>query len=365
MRYKILNSRHIIAAAIASAAIIAGSVQVAAQEKKLTKVTVGGAVTTMQTLAAYFSSIPLELYWKDEGLDVTVVGLPGANVALQALEAKQVDMVPGTNSALFALLEKHPDIGLKAYFTHTSVFHSMPMVAADSPLQSVADMAGKKVGVQTLANSQVPMMKALLKQAGGDPESITFVAVGEGLEAAHALQTGRVDVLALYDGLYAAIEAEGVKLRELKSDFVDRDKVGFNAGLIVRQSDIDNNRDMLVRLARGVAKSILFAQTNPKAAVKIHWKVYPATKPRGVSEEEAMRMSLMPLEARLRNVTMPEGLFGNSTDQQVEGYMKLLLEGGVLSKPIEVSQVWDPSMLKEINDFDREAIRKQALEWSE
>ena len=328
-----------------------------------TKVIVGGAVTTMQTLAAYFSSIPLELYWKEENLDVEVIGLPGANVALQALEAKKVDMVPGTHSALFALLEKFPNVGLKTYFIHTNSLNSLPAVMDKSVLQNIGELSGKTVGVQSLANSQVPMIKALVQLSGGKPETVNFLAVGEGVEAAHALTMNRVDALALYDGLYAGIEAEGVKLRELKSDFVARDKVGFNAGLIVRQEDIDKNRPMLIGLARGVAKSILFAQSNPEAAVRVHWKVYPATKPRGVPEAEAMRKSMMPLQARLRNVEMPGGLFGNVTDAQIAGYQNLLVAGGQMKAPIAASKVWDGSMIKEINTFDRERVMKQAREY--
>lgn len=355
--------RHILCAALTAtaAAALPWSPPVAAQTR--TKVVVGGAVTTMQTLAAYFSSLPLELYWKDEGLDVEVIGLPGANVALQALQAKKVDMVPGTHSALFALLEKFPDAGLKTYFIHTSALNSLPTVLDGSSLRTIKDLQGKTVGVQSLANSQVPLIKALVQQAGGDPGKITFLAVGEGVEAAHALTTKRVDALALYDGLYAAIEAEGVKLRELSSEFVSRDKIGFNAGLIVRQEDIEQRRDMLVKLARGVAKSILFAQTNPEAAVRIHWKVYPGTKPRGVPEDEAMRRSLMPLQARLKNVDMPGGLFGNATDTQITGYMNLMVAGGQLKQPLPIPTVWDPSMIREINDFDRQKIIEQARKW--
>jgi NitT/TauT family transport system substrate-binding protein len=131
----------------------------------------------------------------------------------------------------------------------------------------------------------------------------------------------------------------------------------------VRQEDIEKNRPMLIGLARGIAKSILFAQTNPEAAVKIHWKVYPATKPRGVPEAEAMRKSMMPLQARLKNVEMPGGLFGNVTDAQIAGYQNLLVAGGQMKAPIPASKVWDPSMIREINNFDRERVMKQAREW--
>ncbi|MBC5767855.1 ABC transporter substrate-binding protein [Ramlibacter albus] len=348
-------------ACLLGAGAVAAPLGLRAQQR--TKVVVGGAVTTMQTLAAYFSSTPLELYWKEENLDVEVIGLPGANVALQALQAKKVDMVPGTHSALFALLEKFPDAGLKTYFIHTNALNSLPAVLDKSPLKTIADLSGKTVGVQSLANSQVPMLKALVQQAGGNPASLNFVAVGEGVEAAHALTTNRVDALALYDGLYAGIEGEGVKLRELAGDFVKRENVGFNAGLIVRQEDIDKNRPMLIGLARGVAKSILFCQTNPEAAVHIHWKVYPATRPRGMPEAEAMRKSLLPLQARLKNVERPGGLFGNVTERQIAGYQQLLVAGGQMKAPMPAAKVWDGSMVREINNFDHDKVIRQAKQW--
>jgi hypothetical protein len=34
-----------------------------------------------------------------------------------------------------------------------------------------------------------------------------------------------------------------------------------------------------------------------------------------------------------------------------------------MKAPIPVSTVWDPSMIKEINNFDREKVVKQAKEW--
>jgi hypothetical protein len=76
-----------------------------------------------------------------------------------------------------------------------------------------------------------------------------------------------------------------------------------------------------------------------------------------------MRRSLMPLEARLKNIDMPDGLFGNSTDMQIKGYMNLLVAGGQMKQSIDVAKVWDPSMLKEINTFDRQKVINQAKSW--
>ncbi len=121
----------------------------------------------------------------------------------------------------------------------------------------------------------------------------------------------------------------------------------------------------VVKLGRGVAKGVEFAKANSEAAVRIHWKVFPATKPRGVSDEEALRQGMMNLNARQKNIDIIDGLVGNSTTAQINGYMNLMITGGILKAPLPLNKFWDPSLLKDINDFDHEAVRKQARDYKE
>jgi len=109
-----------------------------------------------------------------------------------------------------------------------------------------------------------------------------------------------------------------------------------------------------------MAKASVFAKANPEAAVRIHWETFPASKPRGLSEANAMRRGVEPMLARLENTFEVEGLWGNSTPEQIDGYVNLLLEGGVLKQRVEASKVWDPSLLKEANNFDRQAVIAEA-----
>jgi NitT/TauT family transport system substrate-binding protein len=239
----------------------------------------------------------------------------------------------------------------------------MPAVRADSQLKSIKDLAGKRIGVPSLGNSQVQVTKGLMGLAGGDAASLQFVAVGEGVEAAHALQADRVDAVAMFDGAYAQIESVGVKLREIEGGAVDMEQIGFISSAVTSRRYLETNRDTLVHIFKGVAKASLFASVNPEAAVRIHWKVYPESRARGVDEAEAMRRSLMQVKARLRNVREVEGLIGNSTARQISTYQDLLYRGGVIKKAVEPARVWDGALIKDINDFDRAAIEKQAREW--
>lgn len=351
------------AATLATAILAFGPSAQAQQEKPLTKLRVGSATVSTPPYAAYNTSVPMELFFRDEGLDVTMIGLGGATVAVQAVDAGQVDLALPANSAPLALLAKHPKAGIVSFYTFINGFQSMPVVLGDSPIKSLADLSGKTIGVQSLGNSQVQTTKALVQIAGADPASLTFVAVGEGMEAAHALETGRIDSLSLFDGLYGQIEAAGFKLRYLDSDTTNQDAVGFTGSAITKADFLKQNRDVLVRYGRALAKATVFCKENPEAAVRIHWKYYPETRQRGVSEEVAMRNSLMSLKARLANIYPVEGLYGNSTQRQIEGFIKLMSIGGLLPKGVDVSAFWDPSLLKDINNFDVEAVRRMARNW--
>lgn len=334
-----------------------------AQAPAKAPVTLGFATVVQGMMSGYYNSIPMTLFWPPAGLDIRAIGLAGANTAAEMLEAGRTDVTLFTNSALFALLDKHPDTDVVAVYTFVSGFNALPVVQLDSPLRSIKDLQGKRVGVQSLGNSQLQVTRALMSLAGGDPASIQFVPVGEGVEAAHALQTNRVDAASLFDGAYAQIEGVGVQLRELEGDALDLQSLGFiSAGLTTRRY-LEKNRAAVVELFRGIAQATVFAKANPEAAVRIHWKIYPESRPRGIPEEEAMRRSLLQVNARMKNVREVEGLIGNSTIAQINFYQELLLRGGIIQRKLDPARFWDPSLLKEINDFDRAAIRKQAENW--
>ncbi|MBN9428367.1 MAG: ABC transporter substrate-binding protein [Burkholderiales bacterium] len=320
----------------------------------------GTANVTQQTHTITYSSVPSTYFWKEEGLNVQLIGLAGANATIEALDAGQVDVAVPATSAVFALLQARPQSDLVAFYTFTNSFNALPAVPKDSPIRRVRDLMGKTIGVQNLANSQVALTRAMVKLDGGDPAALKFIAVGEGVEAVRALQTKQVDAVALFDSLYALIEAEGVPLRILESDQVQSDKVGFVGVLVTKRAYFEQNREALTRLARGVAKASVFAKHNPQGAVRVHWAMFPVTRQRGVSEEAAMRRSLLPMQARLQNVHEVGGLWGNATPEQIAGYQQLLLEGGVLKQRVDTSRLWNPSLLKEINNFDRKSVEKLA-----
>lgn len=323
-------------------------------------ITIGMPNPTVQTLGAYYSSVPATLYWKDEGIAAKLINLNGINAAAEALNAGLIDVTLGASEGLYGVVQANPKsaVGIYALINR---FQTVLATLKDSPIKTVLDLQGKIVGVQSLANSQLPITKALVRQAGGDPASVKFLPVGDIAEAALAISRKQVDAIVMADGQIAQINEQGIPLSHIVSPTIDLAKIGFAGAVFTRPDYLAKNRETLVRMLRGIAKATVFAKENPEAAVRLHWQFYPATKPRGAaSDADAMRQSIVTLKARLENVEPSEGLYGYATREQIESFTSLLVIGGLLKRPMADSEFWTADLIKDVNDFDKEAIRRQA-----
>jgi NitT/TauT family transport system substrate-binding protein len=345
----------------AAAALATGSVALA--QKAQLAITIGMPNPTVQALGAYYSSVPAMLYWKDEGLATKLVNLNGINAAAEALNAGLIDVTLGASEGLYGVVQANPGsaIGIYALINR---FQTVLATLKDGPIKTVLDLQGKIVGVQSLANSQLPITKALVKQAGGDPAALKFLPVGDIAEAALAISRKQVDAIVMADGQIAQINEQGIALQKIVSPTIDLSKIGFAGAVFTRPDYLAKNRETLVRMLRGIAKATIFAKENPEAAIRLHWQFYPATKPRSASSDaDAMRQSLVTLKARLENVEPSEGLYGYATTQQIESFTKLLVIGGLLKRPMTDNEFWTADLIKDINDFDKDLIVQQARNW--
>jgi NitT/TauT family transport system substrate-binding protein len=327
-----------------------------------------GTAGIVQTPAqSMYTSLPLVLgYWEDEGLDLEQLDFEGASAAAQALDAGQVDIAMFSTPPLFNIAARDDRSDLIGVFTNITRPFSAPAVPEDSDIETPADFEGKTIGVASLEHSQVPIVKAMCEEAGCDPESLTFVPVGQGAESVAALEAGRIDVLGLFDAAHATVENLGIELRTIESELLDPENVGFASTLNVRTADLEDEtmREAFVRVCRAHAKALAFADENPEAAVRLHWEVYPESKPSGVDEDEALEQGITVLNSRMENMQPVDGIWGYATDKQIEGAMNLQVLAGELAEPVDIEKIWTDELLDEINDFDEEAIRKSAREWT-
>jgi NitT/TauT family transport system substrate-binding protein len=320
-----------------------------------------GVATASQIVSlSPYTAVPEAMgYFAEEGLDVEVLGFAGGGPTVEALDANQLDIAIPPVTSLFAARNAGSDI--ISFYTQITGNYLIPMVPEDSDITEPLDLEGRTVGAQSLASANIPLIRAMIAQEGGNPENVEFVGTGGPSEAASFLEQGHIDVLALWDAAYAQIQSNtGIQLRPIGNDWL-RD-LGFHQSLIAHETLLAENRDMLVGMGRAISKGMVFADENPEAAIRIYWDAFPDSRPADLSEEEAMEQALLVLEARAANTQPVDGVWGLSTEEQVREHLEAIVEQEGYAD-IAVSDVWTDELLDEINDFDEEAVREEARSW--
>ena len=324
-----------------------------------THVKVGWCARTVSAAAAPFA-IATKLGWYHEaGIEVELVPLPGSTDCVKFV---------GTGELPYSLPSVEPLASLRPQGVLAKVFYTAyqgniygPAVPADSPIKTVADLKGKKIGVQAMASGGVPVMRAIAANQGLDPDTdISIIVVGEGAQAAALLRAKQVDALSLYDTAYAIIENAGVPLRRLEAKEIDRFP---SNGFIALDETLAKDRAQAVALAQGYAKGTIFAIDNPAAAVRILWDVFPNTKATGKDEATALKDDIKVIEARIVNWKLEKAgvtRWGESSEKNYADYLDFLLKWGVIKQKIAAGEVITNDLVPEIDKFDVNAVVARA-----
>src|SRR5690606_6239053 len=112
-------------------------------------------------------------------------------------------------------------------------------------------------------------------------------------------------------------------------------------GLFVHEDLIKSDPKLITGLLRGIAKGVAFAKANPEAAVRVHWSVFPISKPASLPEDKAMANALLELNAQLNN--MPDAdkkVFGKVSLEDVKAVTKVMVEQNVIKKSFAPEQYY-------------------------
>jgi NitT/TauT family transport system substrate-binding protein len=355
--------KRFITVAVAAGLVAAAAVTGSAQDKPLRKVVFALTTQDISVGHAAHSSIPNALgYWKEEGLDVEVTGVEGSTAGIQQLASGNVHIISVGPEVV--LISREKGVRVKAFYVQARETIFRVVVPADSSIQSPALLKDKTIGVPSMASGSVPFAKALAASAGLNPDrDVKLLAVGVGAPAALALQQKRVDALGIWDTLQASLENRGLQFRQITAPFV-QDMIGqVIAG---RDEYLAENGDIATRFARGIARATLFGLTNPEAAVRIHWKLYPQTKPQGVEEAKALQEAIHVFKSRfeLQRVDhRPDKRYGAASATQWEKLKVIYKEQGLIQGTASASDLYTERLVDGINQFDHQAVVRQATEY--
>lgn len=139
-------------------------------------------------------------FFRREGVTVEMVNFANSNDMVNALVSGQLDVLPAVSLVPVVHLEiQHP--GRVRLFSHSrmrtrSAFDSI-IVRQGSPLQTLGDLAGRRIGVFP-GTSAPRMLAAFLRRQGVDPARVTTVSLPPPAQIP-SLEQGAIDALFSYE----------------------------------------------------------------------------------------------------------------------------------------------------------------------
>ena len=322
-----------------------------------TKVVIG---TASRSFNAGFSNmwigVPLGLY--GPSLLPSVYGTEGASQGLQLMLSNQITMSTGIQDVLLNAQAQGRTLPVVIPCVYLRGMIERISVLPGSSIESIADLAGKTVGVPNLAAGVVQYLEFAAAATGINPDAIHLVAVGDNQQAMVALTSGRVDAIADADVDVAQIQSLGVKLRVLAQP--PQVKNAAIAYVFAFSQDwYSTHQDQAATMVQGMIKALVVMLANPEAAVRISFYMYPQSVPTGISFDQAVKNAVNIIRIRapvFQRTAGDNDKWCSFSKQDWASYVDLL---GLHGKA-DASVFYTDALIDRINDFDEAKLRAWA-----
>lgn len=295
--------------------------------------------------------VPLGLFWSgyiiakerfypQMGLNVEFVSVDGSASVAQQVATGNAFAGIVADREIYAAATKGAKIVSIAENGHGPVANIG--VPEASPIQSLAELRGKAIGVPSASDGSIAIVKELMSQAGMSEDDYELPAVGAGGPAvAAALKSGRIAAYAHGISDIAPLKAKGgITLRslvpptyaELPSD-----------GIVVKVETMDEaaDRDVAAGIARGYIQGWQYIVDHREEAKKIICDAVP----RECTDQKLVDASLDVVAQHYE----PAG--GGRSGAQDYDKLSLLIDmtlGG--DQPIPLASVFSNDYISEINE---------------
>ena len=219
---------------------------------------------------AGFAAALAEGYYKDAGLDVTIVQGNGSGNTAQLVANGRAQLAYADAVAVSQLIAKGAPMKIVA-----TIYQSNPnavMALKKAGIKSVADLKGKKVGVPS-GSSQTTMLPLLLKSNNLKESDINMIDMPVA-SMVPALLQGQVDaVLGSIDAYQIQAESQGAQLDVYR--FADHGVPTVSTSIFASNDYLKNNPDLVKKFIAASLKGWTFALDNPDKAIKDLKQVFP------------------------------------------------------------------------------------------
>jgi NitT/TauT family transport system substrate-binding protein len=304
-------------------------------------------------------------YFAEEGIDLQLTGFTGGTaVVVPQVANKSVPFGLGESSLLIANVAKKTPLPVRYVYSYLASTTYDYAVRPDSPVKSLADLKGKKVGVVSMAAGNIMMTRAQFKQLGlSIPGDVTLVPVGSGPAAWKQLQEGKVDALNLWFSEDARMVLGGVPIRRIPHS--DNLRPIFSSGMMAHVDTIRDKPQLVAGMGRAMAKSSVACAGAREKCVRAYWRFDPTSKPTPDKEAEWVKGAVAVLEANYSAIDYAlqrNPNWGAFDAKVIDTYVKVLEDGGTVpaGAVVPASEVMTNQFVPEFNKFDRLVVQRQA-----
>jgi NitT/TauT family transport system substrate-binding protein len=289
-------------------------------------------------------------WFKEEGVNVALeIGDGSSGILQQVISGNADAALPSPGAVLTAVNSGH-DLRMIYQYQYGNIFSLG--VPASSDIKEPSQLAGTTIGVSEMSGGEVPLVRAVLRDAGvgidsgGNSAHLLEVGAGGAL-AIQSLQKG--DVQSYSSNLFdlATMESQGIPMRNILPENIR----SFPAnGVVVTADALKNNKDSLAAMQRAVAKATKWAEENPEEAKAIAAKIAPEE-----FEDQKVADAAWTVAVELRTPSHPETLMGTPLRSGWDLFYEFLQQGdemeGAVADNLNLDKLLDLSLLESINSF--------------
>ena len=244
-------------------------------------------------------------FFEDRNIDVELVPGSGGAAAVPGVVSGDYDFSFGNVTSI--LLAESQGLPLKVVANGVSstadpaTDFSAVVVPADSPIQSVADLAGKRVAVNNLKNIGEVTIRKGVEDAGGDPASVEFLELPFP-DMPAAVANGDVDAAWVVEPFVTVATAQGA--RAVFYPFAEPLEDLTVATYFTSEQVIQEDPDLVDDFQAAINESLEYASSNPDEVRRI---LLTYTQ---IPEEaaQAIRLPSWPQEVNWESVEVVAGL---------------------------------------------------------
>jgi len=168
--------------------------------------------------------------YEKAGVNVDVIEFKGGSEALKAVIGGSADVVSGYFDHCVNLAAKGQHLQSFVVYDRFPGFALVVSPKHASEINSIKDLANKKVGVSAPGSSTDFFLKYMLSKNGVDPNSVGVVGVGLGSTAIAAMQQGTIDAAIMLDPAVTVLQNEDKNLKILSDTRSQKDTMTVFGG---------------------------------------------------------------------------------------------------------------------------------------